>query len=57
MILGLEQMKYLEVAGEETYFFKDNGKATDKERKELKELDKSFLDIEGSHLILNYGDL
>lgn len=57
MILQYEQMKYLEVAGEEDYRFNDKGKATEKEKEELRELDEANVFMSGKHLIVNYKDL
>lgn len=57
MILTYEQMKYLEVDGEETYRFTGKREATKEEKEQLREIDESFLELNGRHLITNYSDL
>lgn len=57
MILTMEQMKYLEADGKETYKFTGHESATAEERQELKELDESAVDLYGFHMITNYKDL
>ena len=57
MILTMEQMKYLEANGKETYKFTGHESATAEERQELKELDESAVDLYGFHMITNYKDL
>ena len=57
MILTNEQMKHLEVDGNETYRFTGHESATAEERQELKELDESSVDLYGFHMITNYKDL
>ena len=50
-------MKYLKPDGNSTYLFEDNNKATLTERKKLKELDASYLELYGKHLVTNYRDI
>lgn len=57
MLLTMEQCKYLKPDGEDTFKFKDNGKATEKEKQKLRELDESYVYLQGHHLITNYEDL
>lgn len=57
MLLSIEQCKYLETDGDEQYRFVGNGKATEQEKEQLKELDESYLDVYGFHMITNYKDL
>lgn len=57
MILTMEQMKYLEPDGKETYRFNDDGKATKEEKQKLIELDESYVDLYGYHMITNYKEL
>ena len=56
MLLTFEQMKHLEPDGEDTYIFKWKGVATE-EIQELLELDESYVDLYGKHMITNYEDL
>lgn len=57
MILKYQQMKYLEVAEQGTYYFRDEGKATKEEKEELKRLDEAYVFINGKHMIVNYESL
>ena len=57
MLLTMKQMKYLEPDGEDTYKFVGTDKATEEERQELKELDSSYIDLYGKHMITNYKEL
>lgn len=57
MLLTYEQMKYLEPDGEDTYKFIGKDEATDEEKEKLVELDESFVDLYGKHMVTNYKDL
>lgn len=57
MLLTFKQMKHLEPYGEDTYKFKGKGVATEEEIQELLELDESYVDLYGKHMITNYEDL
>ena len=57
MLLTMEQMKYLEPDGDDTYKFKGDGNASKEERQKLIELDESCVDLYGKHMITNYKDL
>lgn len=58
MLLTMTQSKYLESDGKSKQFrFNGQGKATDQEKQKLKELDDSYIDLHGEHLITNYDDL
>lgn len=57
MILTFEQLKHLEAVGEDTYKFIGKDKATDEEIKELVELDESYVDVYGKHMITNHEEL
>lgn len=55
----MEQLKYLEVVNAENDEFKfiDDGKISYEEKQELLELDESYYDMYGKHIIINYKDL
>lgn len=57
MLLTMEQMKHLEVVGNDTYKFVGNENATDNEKEELRYLDESYVDLYGYHMITNHEDL
>lgn len=57
MLYKMEQLKWLEVDGEETYKFVGKGKATAKEIENLIIMDETSVDLYGFHLITNYEDL
>lgn len=57
MILTMEQMKHLETDGDDTYKFIDDGNTSKEERQKLIELDESYFDLYGKHMIENYKDL
>lgn len=57
MLLKLEQMKYLEADGDDTYKFTGKDKASDEEKQKILELDESYVDLYGKHMITNLKDL
>lgn len=57
MILTNEQVKWLEADGDEQFRFIGQNRATKEEKSELKDLDDSYLDLNGAHLISNFEDL
>ena len=57
MLLTMKQMKYLEPDGEDTYKFIGKDKATEDEKQELKEIDESYVDLYGKHMITNYEEI
>ena len=57
MLLTMEQLKYLESDSEDTYKFIGHSEANNDERQKLKELDESYVDLYGKHMITNYKEL
>jgi len=57
MLLTMKQMKYLEPHGEDTYKFIGKDLATEDEKQDLKEIDESFVDLYGKHMIINHEEL
>ncbi len=56
MLLTMEQSKYLEADGD-VFRFVGQGKASKKEKQDLKDFDESCIDIYGRHMITNYTEL
>ena len=50
-------MKYLEADGDDTYKFTGKDKASDEEKQKILELDESYVDLYGKHMITNLKDL
>lgn len=59
MLLKREQGKHLKVADieDDTYYFVNDGTATEEDKEKLRKLDCDYVSIYGKHMILNYQDL
>ena len=57
MLLTKKQAKHLVPNGDECYKFVGQNIATYEEKKKLIELDESYFDVYGFHIITNYEDL
>ncbi len=53
MLLTVEQMKHLELDGEEGFRFVPHGKITDRERQMLLDLDADYFTVYNQHIITN----
>jgi len=49
--------EHLELDGEDTYMFVDNGNVSDSYREELFDWDAEYFEVYGYHMITNYQDL
>ena len=57
MLLTSEQMKHLELDGEDQFRFVNDGSATNEEKQSLLDLDDDYVAIYNTHLITNYQEL
>lgn len=56
MLLTMEQAKYLDADGD-LFRFVGQDQASPQERRDLKTLDDSYIDLYGQHMITNFRDL
>ena len=57
MLPEKDKLKYLEDGGEGKFVFTGKNEATKKEKKELLEMDESYFEICGYHVIVNHDEL
>ena len=57
VLLTTKQMKHLESDGEDCFKFVDNGHVTEREKKELLELDADYYEVYQYHIITNIEEL
>ena len=57
MIFDHEQLKHLEVDGEDTFKYVENGVATEEEKQELRDLDDDYFQMFGFHIITNLDEI
>lgn len=57
MLFTRKQLKHLEADGNDKFRFVDNGNVTEREKKDLLELDAAMFEIYEYHIITNLEDL
>ena len=57
MLPTYEQMKYLKPDGDDTYKFVRTSDTTTSDIAKAKEMDESYFDVYGFHVITNYKEL